>query len=208
MSITISTELPIKSNEIITSIGQQNFIRTADNIRLEEYEINTGVIVKDIGTTADLLSLIGRPKTDDNDEEDEIEVTSDLEIELDTTSLNFDKPLIVLNNQFNAELYSDTSNWFIPTTYKFILSNQEFFIDTTNNTLYIWFKTQDSNRLGNSNVKFFRDELIWSYQKIQVTAQTAFTNMHYQKPYNFVSDFQVKMRLSFTLFYMEKKIIW
>ena len=57
-------------------------------------------------------------------------------------------------------------------------------------------------------VKFFRDELIWSYRKIQVTAQTSFTNMHYQKPYNFVSDFQVKMRLSFTLFYMEKKIIW
>ena len=204
MSITISTELPIKSNEIITSIGQQSFIRTADNIRLEEYEINTGVIVKDV-KTIDFLLLIGRPKKSNKEE---ILVTKDLVIPLYQTSLNFDKPLIILNNQFNVELFSTRDdNGFIPTTYKFLLSNNEFKI--YDDLLYIWFTTQNVEQKGNNNVTFFRDEIIFSYQKLQATNTRGYTNnIAFSDPYDFVGKYEIQMRLSFTLFYMEKKIIW
>ena len=111
MSITISSELPIKSKEIITSIGQQNFIRTADNIRLEEYEINAGVIVKYVDYSV-LVALLGMRKS------------LNLEIPLNSPSLDLHKPLLVLNNQFNVELSSKRDDiGFIPTTYKFILNN-------------------------------------------------------------------------------------
>ena len=227
MSITISTELPNKPKEIITSIGQQNFIRTAENIRLEEYEINTGVIVKTF-IFEDLLKLLIYKDSSGTD----FQASKDLYInnlDILVPTANFNKPLIILNNQVNIEFFegSDVLG-FIPTTYKFILQNNEF--DLKNKLFTMWFKTNSDTQKGLDNSKFLTYELIPAYQRLQSLYtpvdtqvsnsendnsktndndnQYSYFTLQDMEAYEFVSTYKIQMRISFTLFYMEKKIIW
>jgi hypothetical protein len=225
MSITISSELPIKSNEIITSIGQQNFIRTADNIRLEEYSINAGVVVKTF-TFEDILKLLIYKDSSKKI----IQASKDLYIKnLDTLvpTINFNKSLIILNNQINIEFFENSDVLgFIPTTYKFIIQANEF--ELKNNSFVMWFKTNSDTQNGLSNSKFLTYELIPAYQRLQSLYtpvdtqvlnsennnsktndnQYSYFSLQNMEAYDFVNTFKIQMKISFTLFYMEKKIIW